>query len=42
MVFGETTEETLGVVDKVEATGNPRDGPPLSSIEIVDCGVVEK
>jgi len=41
MVFGAATDSTIGVVDKIEAQGNPRDGPPLASIEIVDCGIVE-
>ncbi|KAA0155136.1 hypothetical protein FNF29_01887 [Cafeteria roenbergensis] len=40
MVFGEAEGDATSqsVLDAVEAVGNPRDGPPLKSITVVDCG----
>jgi cyclophilin family peptidyl-prolyl cis-trans isomerase len=42
MVFGEAEGDAIsqGLLDEIEAVGNPRDGPPLKTITVVDCGEV--
>lgn len=40
MVFGEAEGDATsqGLLDAIEAVGNPRDGPPTKTITIVGCG----